>query len=319
MATPSVVIQSDASSHGGWGAACGALHTDGRWSPAEASLHINALELLAGSLAVQTFARRNRHSTVLLQMDNQAAISYVNRMGGTHSSLLSRLATELWDWCLARDIHLLAEYLPGRLNIDADFYSRNHSSAEWQLNPAVFSTLQEFFRPSAVDLFALRINAQLPRYVSWRPEPSSINTDAFTLDWAEVAGYAFPPFALIGRVLHEVLRQRVSSLVLIMPLWRGAVWFPLLLSTLTAKPPPSAIPGRPTPRSPRGASPSDPGRQAVPDRLPGIRSRVDSFLHQCPPCSWLPGAGVQHGITTALGHAGIVGVWNSKSILFDRV
>ena len=52
-------------------------------------------------------------------MDSTTAISYINRMGGTHSYTLPRLACNLGQWCLN---------------------SRTfHSSAEWQLHQGVFS------------------------------------------------------------------------------------------------------------------------------------------------------------------------------------
>ena len=191
---------------------CGQQQAGGRWSAAERRLHINALEQSAGSLAVQTFARNCRDSHVLIQMDNRVAMSYVNMMGGAHSVVLSWLARDLWTLCLARNITLCAEYLPGNLNDEADFWSRNHSSAEWELHPAAFALMQPHFRPSEVDLFATRLNAQVPHYVSWRPEPSSFATDAFTVDWGEVDSCAFPPFALLARCLQRVRGQRVPSL-----------------------------------------------------------------------------------------------------------
>ena len=32
--------------------------------------------------------------------DNVTAIAFINKMGGTHSQLLSNLAVEMWEWCL---------------------------------------------------------------------------------------------------------------------------------------------------------------------------------------------------------------------------
>ena len=50
--TPELIVRSEAASHeggGGLGAVCGQQQAGGRWSAAELRLHINALELLAGS------------------------------------------------------------------------------------------------------------------------------------------------------------------------------------------------------------------------------------------------------------------------------
>ncbi len=51
-----LTIETDASTKG-WGAHCQGISTGRRWSPEEAELHINCLEVLAGSFALKTFAK----------------------------------------------------------------------------------------------------------------------------------------------------------------------------------------------------------------------------------------------------------------------
>ena len=65
---PDLVVESDASLLG-WGAATDGVATGGLWSPAERLLHINILEMMAGSFAVQTFARDKQSSVFLLAMN----------------------------------------------------------------------------------------------------------------------------------------------------------------------------------------------------------------------------------------------------------
>ena len=94
--TPDLVIATDASLTG-WGAVCDGVSTGGCWSLAESRfLHINALELLAGSFAVKAFAGNRINIRVLLRMDNVSAMAYVNRLGGTRSRVLSSMAVNLW-------------------------------------------------------------------------------------------------------------------------------------------------------------------------------------------------------------------------------
>ena len=50
--TPSIYVQTDASKTG-WGAVCGDHVASGHWSPAEATHHINYLELKAVFLGIQ--------------------------------------------------------------------------------------------------------------------------------------------------------------------------------------------------------------------------------------------------------------------------
>ena len=153
-------------------------------------------------------------------MDNTTAISYINKMGGPISLALSSLAFDLWQWCLERSITVKAHHLPGRLNILADFESRAHpDSSDWQLEPSIFQGINNKWAPFTIDLFASRLKTQLPRFVSWKPDPESDAVDVFTLDWSQLKGYAFSPFALIGRCLKQVLRQSVSQLTIVTPVW----------------------------------------------------------------------------------------------------
>ena len=56
------------------------------------------------------------------------------------------------------------------------------------------------------------LSTQLPWFYSWRPDPQSEAVDEFFQDWSKVRGYAFPPFALVGRCLRQLLDQNVSHL-----------------------------------------------------------------------------------------------------------
>ena len=52
--------------------------------------------------------------------------------------------------------------------------------------------------------------------------------NAFSLNWSNHAGYAFPPFSLVPKCL-EKLRREKANLVLICPVWPAQPWFPILL------------------------------------------------------------------------------------------
>ena len=120
---PSVLIECDASNQG-WGACCGSRNTGGLWSMTEAQFHINYLETLAAFFALQCFASELRSARVQIHIDNTAAVFYLNNMGGTRSTSINKLAREIWQWCIFRDIELKAVYIPGSSNGQADFNSR---------------------------------------------------------------------------------------------------------------------------------------------------------------------------------------------------
>ena len=233
---PNMVIESDASDTG-WGACYEGLTTRGQWSREESRLHINCKELLAAFLAVQTFAKNKRRMHIRLRVDNTTAMYYINSMGGSHSLQLMQLTSQFWNWSLERDILISAEHLPGRQNQIADQESRMQGdSSEWKLKPVVFWRLMEQLGPCQIDLFASRLTKQLEKYMSWKPDPGAVATDALSQEWTSIRGYAFPPFSLIGRCLTKVRQERVPELVLIAPVWPTQPWFPVLFSMAIRRP-----------------------------------------------------------------------------------
>lgn len=154
-------------------------------------------------------------------MDNVSAVAHINRMGGTRSPILLKISREIWKYCQKRGITLTAEYIPVVLNEIADWESRHtESSNNWTLNRAIFQQINKIMGPLKLDLFVDRLNAQLDNYVSWRPDPFAIQTDAFQLNWSNKNPYVFSPFCLIARYPAKVNKER-SNLVIITPVWQS--------------------------------------------------------------------------------------------------
>lgn len=125
----------------GRGARCGDFSTGVVWSLDERALHINCLELLAGSFAMRCWTRDRAKSCVLLKMDNVLAAHYVNHLGGLRSHALANLAKNFWT-CLSHHISVTAEYLLGQANQVADWHSRHlRDSSLWKLDELVFRWL----------------------------------------------------------------------------------------------------------------------------------------------------------------------------------
>ena len=226
-----LTIESDASLMG-WGAACQGQTTGGPWMEEESQMHINCLELLAARFALQTFTKGKTSITVLLRLDNMSAVAYINNLGGTVSPKLVTLARDLWMWCLERNIHIIAQHLPGKLNQEADAESRSwRDRTDWKLNTVLFKKIDRCMGPLEIDLFASRLTRQCPAYYSWRPDPYAAATDAFLQDWSDKRGFANPPWCLIGRVLSQAQRQE-AQLVLLAPVWKTQPWYPVLLHML---------------------------------------------------------------------------------------
>ena len=152
--------------------------------------------------------------------DNVSVMSYVNRMGGTKSSILLQLAKSLWQWCILKGIHLTAQHIPGRPNFTADFMPRHlRDQSDWILDAEIFEMINDRLGPMEVDVFATRFSARLPRFYSWRLDPMAEAADAFLKDWSTSLGYAHPPWCLLSRVLSKVQAQ-TATLVVIAPFWK---------------------------------------------------------------------------------------------------
>ena len=222
---PEMTIVTDASSYG-WGGHLGDQTASGTWQPQEKSRHINWLELQAVWLTLQHFLPQLGGTVVEVLSDNMTTVSYINKQGGTHSLLLCRLALDLWEWCDEHRIVISAVHLAGESNILADALSRgNYCPTEWTLNRLTFESLWQVWERPFVDMFASAKNAQLPVYYCLGADPQASGSNGLTMNWDMVHGYAFPPIALIPRVLRKLLRHPSATIVLLAPFWPSQIWF----------------------------------------------------------------------------------------------
>ena len=100
---------------------------------------------------------------------------------------------------------LSAEHLLGKWNTQADQESRHYQdSSDWHLDPSLFLALMKIRGPCQIDLFANRLNAQLPAFFSWKLNPQGLASDAFQQAWNTGRNYAFPPFCLIMKTLAKL-------------------------------------------------------------------------------------------------------------------
>ena len=232
---PQLIIQTDASKTG-WRAVCQGITTGGTWSYQERTKHINILELIAVKLPILTFTKGKSVTVIHLQIGNMTALSYLVKMGRTCSPKLLQVAKETWDYLLVNVVAVTAEYFPSSLNIQADWQSRNHrDSSDWKSNPKIFSQIAKIRGIPQIDLFASRLNHQLPKHMSWHPDPGSCSVDSFQHSWRNLSGYAFPPIFLIGKVFAKV-RKDQSLFLIVTPAWQTQPWYATLLAMSVQNP-----------------------------------------------------------------------------------
>ncbi|XP_057338526.1 uncharacterized protein LOC130676391 [Microplitis mediator] len=189
----------------GWGAACNNELTNGAWYGEELNYSINHLELIAAYFGLQCFAEDKRDCEILLRIDNTTAISYINRMGGIQYPNLNAIARKIWQWCEQRNLWITASYIASKENIEADYGSRIvNPDTEWELADWAFQRIVKKFGTPEIDLFASRTNRKCEKFCSWHRDPDAYCVDAFTMVWADLKFYAFPPFSLILRTLKKI-------------------------------------------------------------------------------------------------------------------
>ena len=147
-------------------------------------------------------------------------------MGSTKSLPIDDEVKQIWSWAIERDNFISITHIPGVLNEEADEQSRkSEERSEWMLNKKDFYTVIKSleFTPN-IDLFASRLNTQLIKLFSYRPDPCCLAVDAFTENWSKLQFYAFPPFAIVNRVLQKIHIEKAFGIVVV-PDWPNQTWY----------------------------------------------------------------------------------------------
>jgi hypothetical protein len=226
-----VTLITDASALG-WGGTTGTRQTQGLWAvdDIQDGININVLELKAILFSLKAILRDDTEDAhIRIRSDNTTAVHTINNMGTCRSFECHSVVMDIWEWARTKNNWLTATHIPGVDNDEADELSRNFNMAhEWKLNTKIFQEILTTFNIEPdVDLFASRINYQIDRFVSFRPDPDAFHIDAFTMEWSQTTFYAFPPFACIGRVIRKIISEKASG-ILITPDWPTQYWYPML-------------------------------------------------------------------------------------------
>ena len=202
-------------------------HCKGNWVPSRSKLHINHLERKAIFLALKEFRTLVCNKTVLIATDNTTVVAYINKEGEMKLGSLCALPWRILSWCTRQQVTLRACHIPGRLKVIADKLSRLGQTiqTEWSLHPEVFQAICDRWHQPQVDLFATRFNNKLSQFVSPVPDPQAWAVDVLSLSWEDLDPYAFPPAAILGKVVEKLQDYPCNRIILIAPGWPSIPWF----------------------------------------------------------------------------------------------
>ena len=218
------------------------LKGGGRWSPQEATLHVNVLEIKAIKLAILSLFPDRKNFHVKVFSDSMVAIQCINKEGSTQSLPCNAATRSLLLYCEENKIHISVAHVPGVENQVADQKSRvfKNPDTEWQISQENFGKICQVldFHPQ-IDMFAERLNAKSKVYCSWELDPFAQHIDAFTVDWSLYDYiYAFPSFSLVGRVMQKFLQTKPAKtqLLLLFPVWQTQSWWTTVINHMVQQP-----------------------------------------------------------------------------------
>ena len=198
----------------------GTVSTGGAWLPSELTLHINAKEMVAILYALRSFVDKLENLHIRVLSDNTTAVSVVNKMGTMRSPDCNTVAQYIWQFCKIHNLWIICAHIPGAENVESDFELRKeYRQAEWMLSKKYFDqAIARFNFMPTLDCFASRINCQIAKYVSFRPDPYASYINAFSINWQDFKCYIFPLFSVIGRVLQKIRVDQATALC-VFPHW----------------------------------------------------------------------------------------------------
>lgn len=227
LPTAAVTLHTDACNVG-WGGGL-TRGTDkhearGFFTPEQAGLHINAKEVLAVRLTLESVAPLLRPGEVVdLFVDSQVALHVIEALSSRSAPLLAELR-RLHRVVQRLGVALVGAWLPTAENAWADALSRKEDNTDWTLARPFFASLEAMYGPHHVDRFATATNSQLECYNSRWLDPTTEAVDAYQQDWRWVNNWANPSFCQILLVLRLLSDQRASATVIV-PVWEAQPWW----------------------------------------------------------------------------------------------
>ena len=203
-------ILTDASNEG-WGAHLDGHTARGTWSLPESKLHINHLELKAVFLALKEFRTLVCNKTVLIATDNTTVVAYINKEGGDEVGVTVCPTVE--NPVL---VHQTAGNPQGTSHPRPAERDSRQAIQTWpdHSNRVVTSSSSI---PSCMRKVAPATSGPVCHQVQQQ-------TASVCITGARPP-YAFPPAAILGKVVEKLQDYPCNRIILIAPGWPNMPWF----------------------------------------------------------------------------------------------
>ena len=237
-----IQMTTDASSIA-WGAWIPGHEAQGFWNKDMSYRHSNYRELLAVWLGLISLREFLKNKTVQICSDNITTVAFINHMGGSTKEL-DMIARQIHQQAINMNTKIVASYISGVKNWQADQLSRLNSTYKWKLHPNLFRLIDDYWGPHTIDRFASMMTTQIPNYNSLYWDPLTSGVDALAqMDWSLSNNYVNAPFGLLPRILDIVIKQQATATV-IAPMWPAQIWFQKLTTLLIDNPIPLPVSSR---------------------------------------------------------------------------
>ena len=146
----------------------------------------NYRELSAVWLGLLSLRKFLQGKTIQICSDNVTTIAFINHMGGSCKEL-DMITRHIHQLAINMNAKIVASYISGTRNWQADQLSRLNSTYEWRLHPNLFRLIESYWGPHQIDRFASMLTSQTPTYNSlhWDPLTSGVNKFA-QKDWGSL-------------------------------------------------------------------------------------------------------------------------------------
>ena len=202
--THAMQVSTDTSKEGGALTLGNILHCKGNLI--HPKLHLNYMELKVVFLTLKEFQNLCLNKIMLIATDNTRVVAYINKEGDMKSGPLCALLERIMTWFSRKKVIFKARPILGWQNVIADNLSwlGQTIQIEWSLLSEVFKLICSWWPQPQVDLFATRFSNKVPQFVSPVPDPLAQTMNALSLPLGQSGPYAFPPVAILGKVVEEI-------------------------------------------------------------------------------------------------------------------